>query len=53
MKHNEMLEEAAKLVKPRGNVYGPIRENHEQIAKLATAMTGIVTASFTVRASGT
>ena len=41
MKHNEMMKAASELVAPRGSVYGPIRENHEQIAELATAMTGI------------
>ena len=30
MKHVELMAEAAKLVQPRGAVYGDIRENHEQ-----------------------
>ena len=42
MKHDEMLKAASELVAPRGSVYGPIRENHEQIAKLATQLTGII-----------
>ena len=41
MKHVELMAEAAKLVQPRGAVYGDIRENHEQIAKVATLLTGI------------
>jgi hypothetical protein len=41
MTHDEMMKEAAKLVAPRGNVYGDIRTNHEQIAKIATQLTGI------------
>jgi hypothetical protein len=41
MKHSDMMNEAAKLVTPRGNIYGDIRENHEQIAKIATQLTGV------------
>lgn len=41
MNHVDMLAEAAKLVRPRGVVYGDIRETHERIAKIATLLTGV------------
>lgn len=41
MKHNDMMHNAHMLVGERGKIYGSIRENHEQIAALANAMTGL------------
>lgn len=41
MNHDEMLKQAAALVRPRGSVYGGIRENHEKIARIAQELTGI------------
>ena len=41
MTHDELMKKAAELVAPRGNVYGTIRENHDKIAMIASALTGI------------
>ena len=41
MKHTEIQAEAAKLLAPRGSVYGGIRENHERIAEVASSITGL------------
>lgn len=41
MKHDEIMQSAGALVAVRGKVYGTIRENHEQIAEIANAMTGL------------
>lgn len=40
MKHNEIMQAASALVAPRGSVYGPIDKNHEQIARIASELTG-------------
>jgi hypothetical protein len=40
MKHTDILNEALKLVAPRGKVYGDLRENHALIAQIATLLTG-------------
>lgn len=40
MKHSEMMQHASALVGERGKVYGGIRENHEQIAMIATQLIG-------------
>lgn len=41
MKHDEMMKTASGLVAERGKVYGTIRENHEHIARIASALTGV------------
>ena len=41
MNHAQFLIDAAQLVKPRGEVYGSIRLNHEKIAAIASVLTGI------------
>ena len=38
MKHHEMMTKASGLVADRGKVYGTIRQNHEKIAKIASAL---------------
>lgn len=45
MKHVEIIEEALTILKPRGDVYGTVRENHERIARIANELTTRV--SFT------
>lgn len=40
MKHDAITAEALKLLKPRGDVYGTVRENHDRIARIAGELTG-------------
>lgn len=40
MKHTDILVEANKILRPRGDVYGTVRENHERIARIANELTG-------------
>ena len=40
MKHVDIIAEAIRILKPRGDVYGTVRENHERIARIATEMSG-------------
>ena len=40
MKHVDLIAEAIRLLKPRGDVYGTVRENHERIARIANEITG-------------
>lgn len=39
MKHTEIINQALQLLKPRGDVYGTVRENHERIARIANELT--------------
>ena len=40
MKHTDILNEALKVLGPRGKVYGDVRANHALIAQFATLLTG-------------
>jgi len=40
MKHVDIINEALGLLKPRGDTYGTVRENHERIARIAGELTG-------------
>ncbi len=40
MKHVDLIAEAIRLLKPRGDVYGTVRENHERIARIANEIPG-------------
>lgn len=41
MKHIEIIREALGVLEPRGAVYGGVRENHDRIADIANAITGL------------
>lgn len=40
MKHVDIIAEAIRVLKPRGDVYGTVRGNHERIARIANELTG-------------
>ena len=40
MKHVDIIAEAIRILKPRGDAYGTVRENHERIARIAGLLTG-------------
>lgn len=40
MKHDEIINEALRILKPRGDVYGTLLENHQRIARIANELTG-------------
>ena len=40
MRHTDIIAEAIRVLKPRGDVYGTVRGNHERIARIANELTG-------------